>query len=331
MPCAWSYVPEERWVRQRAVYCPITTTVWGALRDHSLPDDLTPSGHIATWRDTVRAAGYVSELQHELTDRLFAYDIDFHHDVREGDRVWILIEEVRYPETSETSFRRILAAKYQFSAGGLVEAIPFFHAPDSSSEDICILDHYHRGGESLRTMFLKMPVPFGRISSGYSMAREHPILGYTRAHRGIDYAAPMGTEIYAVGDGTITMRRWNGGYGNYVRIRHANGYETGYGHLSAFASGQSEGSYVRQGEVIGYVGSTGLSTGPHVHFEMLKNGSFVNPATEILPPADPLEGAELEEFLAQLPVLETVWGQMSDSGLPVPEPAASPPDSTGSA
>jgi murein DD-endopeptidase MepM/ murein hydrolase activator NlpD len=327
-PCAWNYVPEERWIRQRAVSCPITTTVWGALRDHALPEDLTPSGHVATWRDTVRAAGYVSELQHELTDRLFAFDIDFYYDVREGDRVWILLEEVRYPETSETSFRRILAAKYEFSSGGLVEAIPYFHIPEASGEEICILDHYHRGGESLRTMFLKMPVPFGRISSGYSMARDHPILGYNRAHQGIDYAAPMGTEIFAVGDGTITMRSWHGGYGNYVRVRHANGYETGYGHMSSFATGQSVGTYVRQGQVVGYVGSTGLSTGPHVHFEMKRNGSFVNPATEILPPADPLEGSDLDIFLVQLSILEAIWNLLSDTEVPVPPREIAMADST---
>ncbi|MBD3277215.1 MAG: peptidoglycan DD-metalloendopeptidase family protein, partial [Candidatus Aegiribacteria sp.] len=171
---------------------------------------------------------------------------------------------------------------------------------------------------SLRTMFLKMPVPFGRISSPFSNARMHPVLGYTRAHRGIDYAAPLGTEIYAVGDGVITTRSYCGGYGNMVRVRHANGYETGYGHMTGFASHQEVGSYVRQGDVIGYVGSTGLSTGPHVHFEMKKNGSYVNPATEILPPANPLEDESLELFTLQLPVLERTWSRMAGENLPVP-------------
>ena len=109
-----------------------------------------------------------------------------------------------------------------------------------------------------------------------------------------------------------------------VRVRHANGYETGYGHMSSFASGQEVGSYVRQGEVIGYVGSTGLSTGPHVHFEMKRNGSYVNPATEIVPPADPLEGEELEDFMAQLSVLETYWQAVSP--VPLPDPPAPEPD-----
>ena len=317
-PFSWEYVPQERWVRQRAVFCVVSTTVWDALWDTAVPPDLTPSGMLLTSRDSSRAVGYISELQRELTDRLFCYDIDFYYDVQVGDSLWILIEENRYPVDGETGFHRIIAAKYRFAAGGVAEALPFFHRPQEAEEAEIILDHYHRDGASLRTMFLKMPVPYGRISSGYSSARMHPVLGYTRAHRGIDYAAPLGTEIYAVGDGTITQRGWSGGYGNIVRVRHANGYETGYGHMNGFASGQSVGSYVRQGEIIGYVGSTGLSTGPHLHFEMKKNGSYVNPAEEIVPPADPLEGQELERFLAELPVLESQWSLLAGMELPVP-------------
>ncbi len=318
-PSSWEYVPQEKWIRQRVISCDISSTVWEALWDTALPPDLTESGILITGRDSSRAVGYVSELQHELTDRLFCYDIDFYYDVRVGDKLWILIEENRYPMDGETGFRRILAAKYQFVHGGLAEAFPFFHRPDDAESAEIIFDHYHRDGASLRTMFLKMPVPFGRISSVYSDARMHPVLGYTRAHRGIDYASPLGTDIYAVGDGTITVRSWCGGYGNLVRVRHANGYETGYGHMNGYASGQSVGSYVRQGEVIGYVGSTGLSTGPHVHFEMKKNGSYVNPATEIMPPANPLEGAELERFLTEMSVIEEQWSMLVGIDLPVPE------------
>ena len=315
------YVPQERWLRIRAASFEVERTVYEAIREFALPEDLTPSGGLATRRDSLRAAGYVVEFQQNLTDRLFAYDIDFYHDVRPGDSVWVLFEETVYPETGEVGFRRILAAKYGFRGGGLVEALPFWHQPDTLLDGgvSMVLDHYHRDGASLRTMFLKMPVPFGRVSSPYSGARMHPVLGYTRAHRGIDYAAPTGTEIFAVGDGVITKRGWNGGYGNYVRVRHANGYETEYGHLSGYASGQSVGTYVRQGEVIGYVGSTGLSTGPHCHFGMKKNGGFVNPATEILPPADPLEGEELAEFGRQVPVLEEAWEMLAGRELPVPE------------
>ena len=318
-PCDWEYVPQERWIRQRAISCEISTTVWEALWDSAIPPDLTESGILITARDTSRAVGFVSELQHELTDRLFCYDIDFYYDVKVGDHLWLLVEENRYPIDGETGFRRILAAKYKFAHGGLAEAFPFFHKPDDAESAEIILDHYHRDGASLRTMFLKMPVPYGRISSGYSDARQHPVLGYTRAHRGIDYASPLGTEIYAVGDGTITVRSWCGGYGNMVRVRHANGYESGYGHMNGYASGQSVGSYVRQGEIIGYVGSTGLSTGPHVHFELKKNGSYVNPATEIMPPADPLEEEELDRFLLEMAVVEAQWSMLVGIDLPVPE------------
>ncbi len=318
-PVAWEYIPQERWIRQRTICCEVSSTVWDALWDSALPPDLSQSGMLLCSRDSSRAVGYISELQHELTDRLFCYDIDFYYDVQPGDSLWLIIEENRYPVDGETGFRRILAAKYKFAYGGLAEAFPFFHRPDEAEAAEILLDHYHRDGASLRTMFLKMPVPFGRVSSPYSDARMHPVLGYTRAHRGIDYAAPLGTEIYAVGDGTITLRGWAGGYGNMIRIRHANGYETGYGHCNGFAAGQSVGSYVRQGEIIGYVGSTGLSTGPHVHFEMKRNGEYVNPAEEIVPSADPLEGSELERFLAEMPVLEAQWSMMSGMELPVPE------------
>lgn len=315
-PIRWEFMPQESWVRRRAVSCRVTSTVWGALWESALPPDLTPSGLLLNSRDSARAVGYISELQHELTDRLFVYDIDFYYDVRVGDSLWILMEENRYPEDGESGFLRIIGAKYRFSSGRLVEALPFYRYPEGASEPY--LEHFHRDGGSMRTMFLRMPVPYGRISSPFSDARMHPVLGYTRAHRGIDYAAPLGTEVYAVGDGVITMRQWHGGYGNFIKIRHANGYETAYAHLSSYAAGQSVGSHVRQGQIIGYVGSTGLSTGPHLHFEMIKNGVHVNPALEIVPPSDPLEGRELQAFLDQLPVLEAGWAVLNRGPLPVP-------------
>jgi murein DD-endopeptidase MepM/ murein hydrolase activator NlpD len=304
-PSNWQWVAEERWTRLRSITLEVRSSVWESIAGGGMPHDLTPSGHIITARDSIRKIAFIKEFENELANRLFIYDIDFYHDVQPGDKVWALIEEIRYPGSSETSFNRIIAAKYDFILGGMTEALPFFHQPDTIAPGgtLVILDHYHRDGASLRTMFLKMPVPFGRISSEYSSARMHPVLGYTRAHRGIDYAAPMGTEIYAVGDGVITVRGALGGYGN--------------GHMSRFASGMSIGSYVRQGDIIGYIGSTGLSTGPHVHFEMKKNGTFVNPATEILPPANPLEGDNLDTFMKQLPILENAWSLMAGNGIPL--------------
>jgi murein DD-endopeptidase MepM/ murein hydrolase activator NlpD len=328
----WYWVPEEQYRRIRAVTLAVQSSVWESIASSGIPEDLTPSGRIVTSRDSVREVAYIKGFENELANRLFVYDIDFYYDVQPGDSVWVLVEETRYPGSSETTFRRIIAAKYDFSLGGMTEAIPYFHRPDSLAPDgtVVILDHYHRDGASLRTMFLKMPVPFGRISSPFSDSRMHPVLGYTRAHRGIDYAAPMGTEIYAVGDGVITVRGVCGGYGNMVRIRHANGYETGYGHMNGFAANQEIGSYVRQGDIIGYVGSTGLSTGPHVHFEMKKNGSYVNPATEILPPANPLLDDDLAYFMLQLPVLESTWSIMSGMDIPILPIESTDPDSTSS-
>jgi murein DD-endopeptidase MepM/ murein hydrolase activator NlpD len=318
-PVDWYWVPEDQYKRFRSVILVVNSSVWESIASGGVPSDLTPSENIVTARDSVRRVAYIKGLENELANRLFVYDIDFYYDVQPGDSIWVLLEETRYPGSAETVFNRIIAAKYNFALGGMTEAIPFFHQPDSLAPDgtALILDYYHRDGASLRTMFLKMPVPFGRISSPYSDSRMHPVLGYSRAHRGIDYAAPMGTEIYAVGDGVITVRSVCGGYGNMVRVRHANGYETGYGHMSSFAQNQEVGSHVRQGDVIGYIGSTGLSTGPHVHFEMKKNGSYVNPATEILPPANPLLEDDLELFMIQLPILECTWARMAGTDIPV--------------
>ncbi len=328
-PVDWYWVPEDQYRRLRAVTLAVSSSVWESIASSGVPSDLTPSGHIVTSRDSVREVAYIKGFENELANRLFIYDIDFYYDVQPGDSVWVLLEETRYPGSGETVFRRIIAAKYDFTLGGITEAIPYFHQPDSLAPDgsAIILDHYHRDGASLRTMFLKMPVPFGRISSPFSDSRMHPVLGYTRAHQGIDYAAPMGTEIYAVGDGVITIRGVLGGYGNMVRVRHANGYETGYGHMSGFAPNQTIGAYVRQGDIIGYVGSTGLSTGPHVHFEMKKNGAYVNPASEILPPANPLIADDLDFFMLQLPILEQTWSRMAGMNIPVPLSDGTTPDS----
>ncbi len=329
-PVDWYWVSEDQYTRLRSVILVVNTSVWASIASSGVPSDLTPSGLIVTERDSVREIAYIKGLENELSNRLFVYDIDFYYDVQPGDSVWVLFEETRYPGSSETVFKRIIAAKYNFALGGMTEAIPFFHQPDSLAPDgtALILDYYHRDGASLRTMFLKMPVPFGRISSPYSDSRMHPVLGYSRAHRGIDYAAPMGTEIYAVGDGVITVRGVRGGYGNMVRVRHANGYETGYGHMSSYAQNQEIGSYVRQGDVIGYIGSTGLSTGPHVHFEMKRNGSYVNPATEILPPANPLLEEDLDSFMLQLPILESTWSRMAGTDIPVFRNEGTDSDST---
>ena len=156
-------------------------------------------------------------------------------------------------------------------------------------------DYYNEKGESIRKALLRTPVNGARISSGFGM-RNHPILGYTRMHRGVDFAAPVGTPIYAAGDGTVGYAGRKGGYGNYMRIRHNGTYASAYAHISRFASGMSEGHKVKQGQIVAYVGQTGMATGPHLHYEILVNGEQVNPANVKFKTGGALQGKELAAF-----------------------------------
>jgi len=163
------------------------------------------------------------------------------------------------------------------------------------SPDDGMVDFYDESGKSAKKFLVRKPVSQGEMRSGFG-TRKHPLLGYVRAHTGVDWAAPIGTPIYASGNGTIEKMGWEGGYGRYIRMRHANGYETAYGHMSAFARGVDVGKNVRQGQIIGFVGSTGLSTGPHLHYEIIINTRFVDPMKVKLPRGRVLEGAALAGF-----------------------------------
>jgi murein DD-endopeptidase MepM/ murein hydrolase activator NlpD len=170
------------------------------------------------------------------------------------------------------------------------------------------------------------PIDGARLSSGYGM-RKHPIMGYNKMHRGLDFAAPRGTPIMAAGDGIVEYAGRRGTYGHYIRIRHPNMYQTVYAHLRSYAKGMKRGVRVKQGETIGYVGSTGRSTGPHLHFEVRHGGSPVNPATVKTPPGRELEGKELKRFLATKSRLETLYAsltedkKLADAGRKLPEDA----------
>lgn len=204
-----------------------------------------------------------------LADRVFAWQIDFSRDLREGDEFRILYERMVRPDgTARTG--RVIAV--QFSVNKRDYEAYAFTKPDGS------FDYYDGEGESVRRAFLRAPLEFRRISSSYSTGRFHPILKTTRAHHGIDYAANRGTPVRAVGDGTVVRAGNAGGYGNLVEIRHIRGYSTRYAHLKGFAKGVRAGTRVKQGEVIGYVGSTGLSTGPHLHYEFRSRGNPINPS-----------------------------------------------------
>jgi murein DD-endopeptidase MepM/ murein hydrolase activator NlpD len=205
-----------------------------------------------------------------LADRIFAWQVDFSRDLRSGDEYRLLYERTVRPDgTARNS--RILGV--QFSIGGRDREAYFFRLPDGTES------YYDRDGESLRRAFLRAPLEFRRISSAFSTGRFHPVLRTTRPHNGVDYAAAPGTPVRAVGDGVISRAAWGGGYGNVVDIRHQRGYMTRYAHLQGFARGIRAGSRVQQGDIIGYVGSTGLATGPHLHFEFHENGRPVDPTT----------------------------------------------------
>ena len=156
-------------------------------------------------------------------------------------------------------------------------------------------DYLDPKGDSVRKTLMRTPIDGARLSSGYGM-RKHPILGYTKMHRGVDFAAPRGTPIYAAGDGTVEVAGRKGAYGKYVRIRHNSTYKTAYAHMSRYGKGIKKGKRVKQGQIIGYVGSTGRSTGPHLHYEILVNGRQINPRRVKLPSGEKLKGQDLEAF-----------------------------------
>jgi murein DD-endopeptidase MepM/ murein hydrolase activator NlpD len=253
----------------------------------------------------VETSLYASALSHGATDRevaaladAFAYDVDFQRDVRPGDNFELVFERFYDDEGNTVRTGELLFVSLESSRGS--RAFYQFLAPGDTRPD-----WYDEDGKSARRFLMKTPINGARLSSGFGM-RRHPILGYSRMHRGTDFAAPTGTPILAAGDGVIVRAGPYGGYGNYVRIRHANGYETAYAHLSRFARGARSGTRVRQGQVIGYVGTTGRSTGPHLHYEVLRRGQQVNPMSLRVANGRNLTGRALELFMIERERIDTL-------------------------
>ncbi|WP_040500525.1 M23 family metallopeptidase [Henriciella marina] len=207
--------------------------------------------------------------------KIFGYDLDFQRDIHPGDSFEIVYEEMVDERGNRVSSGNVIYAAIN---GRRLEKSYYRFAP----EDDGAVDYFNYDGESATKFLMKTPINGARLSSNFGY-RRHPISGYNKLHKGTDFAAPSGTPIYAAGHGTIERANRYGGYGNYVRIKHANGYQTAYAHMSRFASGMRSGARVQQGDVIGYVGSTGASTGPHLHYEVLRNGSHINGMTLDLP------------------------------------------------
>jgi len=219
---------------------------------------------------------------------LFTYDIDFASDLREGDEFDVIYQSQQV-DGEEVGNGAILAARF-INRGKVYTAVRHLDARGQAS-------YYRADGSSTRKAFIRTPVDFTRISSRFSLGRKHPILNRIRAHKGVDYAAAQGTPIKATGNGKIIFAGQNNGYGNYILIQHGKHYQTLYGHMRGFAKGMRSGVSVQQGQIIGYVGMTGLATGPHLHYEFRVNGMHVDPLSHKLPTADPISGKEKQRFL----------------------------------
>lgn len=218
---------------------------------------------------------------------IFGWDIDFAMDIKKGDRFNVLYEE-KYLDGKKIGIGEIVAAEFT-NRGQTFTALRYTDGEGDTS-------YYTPDGRSMRKAFLRTPVDFARISSRFNLNRKHPVLNRIRAHKGVDYAAPTGTPIRASGDGKIIHRGRKGGYGNVVILQHGNGIRTLYAHMNGFKRGQKKGGKVKQGQIIGYVGSTGMSTGPHLHYEFQVNGVHRNPLKVKLPDAAPIAKAERQRF-----------------------------------
>jgi murein DD-endopeptidase MepM/ murein hydrolase activator NlpD len=238
---------------------------------------------------------------------VFAWDIDFVLDIREGDRFTAIYEQI-YQDGKYLRDGEVLAAEF-VNDGKVYRAVRFVNGAG-------VAEYYAADGKPMRKAFLRAPVEFTRVSSVFNPHRLHPILNLIRGHMGTDYAAPVGTPVHAAGEGRVSFAGVRGGYGNAVVLSHTNNISTLYGHMSRFARNIHIGSHVQQGDLIGYVGMTGLATGPHLHYEYLRNGVHMDPQTVKLPGAEPLQADAMAKFRAD------TSGWLSELASPHPAAAA---------
>lgn len=235
-------------------------------------------------------AGLQDSLTIKLVD-MFAWDIDFARDLRKGDSFKVLYEK-SFDDEGKRVDHTILAAEF-INKGRKYTGIRYI----TKKGDV---EYFSEEGRNLRKTYLKSPVKYSRISSRFTTSRKHPVLGYTRAHRGVDYAAKSGTPIRSVGDGKVVYKGWKSGYGRFVEIRHNNGiHSTAYAHMRQYGKGIHKGSNVQQGQIIGFVGMSGLATGPHLHFEFRSRGVAVNPLKIRHKSANPVAKTEITAFRVQ--------------------------------
>ena len=257
------------------------------------PTHIEATRAVGTINSTLFAAAEEQHLPAEQLAafvKMFSYDVDFQRDLQKGDRFEVMYD---HEITQDGQLVRNGFIRYaSLTVGGTPMKLYAFRADDGG------VDYYNEKGEGVRKALLRTPVNGATLTSAFGM-RKHPILGYSIMHRGSDFGAPVGTPIMAAGDGTVEKRELSSTYGNYIRIRHGNGYATAYAHMSRFGAGMANGKRVRQGDIIGYVGATGRVTGPHLHFEVLRDGQQVNPITVKFPSSVKLDGSLFARFRSE--------------------------------
>ena len=262
------------------------------------------SGPRLTVYDSIYQTALNNGLKPEMIDELIkilSFDIDFNSKVKPGDSLQVFHS---LPQNGEAKEPEILFVEIQL--GGQTKRYYRYRAPDDG-----LIDYYDEDGRSAKKFLMRKPIQGGKFRSPFGW-RRHPILKISRLHKGVDWSAPRGTPIMASGNGRIIQRKWSSGYGKFIQIQHTNGYATGYAHMSKFADGYEVGDYVHQGEIIGYVGSTGLSTGPHVHYEVTVNGRHVDPMRIRLPRGRTLSGDILASFKDERTRIDELLGKPTD-------------------
>ncbi len=244
--------------------------------------------------NTIVGSGMSSAMVGEII-KAYSYDVDFQREIQQGDQVDVVFEKLQTEDGKPVGYGDIIYASLDLGD----RELRIYRYTDK----LGLSDYYNAKGESVRKALLRTPINGARISSGFGM-RNHPILGYSKMHKGVDFAAPTGTPIYAAGDGVVNFVGRKGGYGNYLQIKHNAQYASAYAHLSRFATGVAPGKKVKQGQIVAYVGSTGASTGPHLHYEILSGGGQVNPANVKFKTGTVLAGKELAAFKRNVETLQ---------------------------
>lgn len=277
---------------------------------------------------TIDASFYASAARADVPDEIIAevaevlgWELDFEK-LPQGSRFNIQFEELRNPDGAGTLPGQLLSVRIVETGGKLHEGIWYRQGDDKTGA------YYTSKGQALGRDYLRFPVSFTRISSGFTFSRLHPVLNRVRPHYGVDLAAPTGTPVHAVADGSVELAAWKGGYGRYVEIRHDDTYKSGYGHLSRIATGLRPGSTVKKGDIIGYVGSTGIATGPHLHYVMYKDDVYIDPMSAAAPRSRSLTGDASRRFFDMVKKIEAAYAAAERAGGTLVLAASSKPGST---